>query len=161
MLDPYEHSDKHVPYRFVQYPGDTNALGRIKFMFPNKYSVYLHDTDNKTLLTRRYKIYSSGCMRVERPFELMRILLKHARGTYTKEDIDAIIATNKPKIIRLKEAIPIHILYFTVFEEDGLAYFKNDIYLYDKIIEESAEGHKKLTFTMPKNRMGHVVKQKQ
>ena len=161
MLDPYEHSDKHVPYRFVQYPGDTNALGRIKFMFPNRYAVYLHDTDNKTLLTRRYKIYSSGCMRVERPFELMHILLKHARGTYTKEDIDAIIATNKPKIIRLKEAIPIHILYFTVFEEDGLAYFKNDIYLYDKIIEESAEGHKKLTFTMPKNRMGHVVKQKQ
>jgi len=161
MLDPYEHSDKHVPYRFVQYPGDTNALGRIKFMFPNRYAVYLHDTDNKTLLTRRYKIYSSGCMRVERPFELMRILLKHARDTYTKKDIDAIIATNKPKIIRLKEAVPIHILYFTVFEEDGLAYFKNDIYFYDKIIEESAEGHKKLTFTMPKNRMGHVVKQKQ
>ncbi|KYJ86970.1 L,D-transpeptidase family protein [Sulfurovum riftiae] len=158
MLDPYEHSDKRVPYRFVQYPGDTNALGRIKFMFPNKYAVYLHDTDNKTLLTRRYKIYSSGCMRVDRPFDLMDILLEHAKERYTKEDIDAIIATDKPKTIRLKKAIPVHILYFTVFEEDGLAYFKNDIYLYDKIIEESVEGHKKATFTMPKKRMGRVKK---
>ena len=158
MLDPYEHSDKHVPYRFVQYPGDTNALGRIKFMFPNKYAVYLHDTDNKTLLTRRYKIYSSGCMRVDNPFGLMHLLLKHAKKTYTQEDIDEIIATDKPKTIRLKQAIPVHILYFTVFEEDGLAYFKNDIYLYDKIIEESTEGHKKLTFTMPKKRMGRVKK---
>ncbi|BAF73230.1 L,D-transpeptidase family protein [Sulfurovum sp. NBC37-1] len=156
MLDPYEHSDKKVPYRFVQYPGDSNALGRIKFMFPNKYSVYLHDTDNKSLLTRRYKIYSSGCMRVDKPFDLMDILLKHAKGRYTREDIDAIIATDKPKTIRLKKAIPVHILYFTVFEEDGLAYFKNDIYLYDKIIEESTAGHKKATFTMPKKRMGRV-----
>jgi len=158
MLDPYEHSDKKIPYRFVQYPGDTNALGRIKFMFPNKYAVYLHDTDNKSLLTRRYKIYSSGCMRVERPFDLMNILLEHAKRKYTQEDIDTIIATDKPKTIRLKKAIPVHILYFTAFEEDGLAYFKNDIYLYDKIIEESVEGHKKATFTMPKKRMGRVKK---
>jgi murein L,D-transpeptidase YcbB/YkuD len=158
MLDPYEQSNKKVPYSFVQYPGDTNALGRIKFMFPNKYAVYLHDTDNKSLLTRRYKIYSSGCMRVERPFDLMNILLEHAKRKYTQEDIDAIIATDKPKTIRLKKAIPVHILYFTVFEEDGLAYFKNDIYLYDKIIEESVEGHKKATFTMPKKRMGRVKK---
>ena len=156
MLDPYEHSDKKVPYRFVQYPGDNNALGRVKFMFPNKYSVYLHDTDNKSLLTRRYKIYSSGCMRVDKPFDLMNILLEHAKKRYTKNDIDMIIATNKSKTIRLKKAIPVHILYFTVFEEDGLAYFKNDIYLYDKIIEESSEGHKKATFTMPKKRMGRV-----
>jgi len=158
MLDPFEHSDKHVPYRFVQYPGDSNALGRIKFMFPNKYAVYLHDTDNKTLLTRRYKIYSSGCMRVDKPFTLMRLLLTHAKGSYTQEDIDAIIATDKPKTIRLKQTIPVHILYFTVFKEGGLAYFKNDIYLYDTIIEESAEGHKKATFTMPKKRMGRVRK---
>jgi len=160
MLDPYEHSSKRVPYRFVQYPGDTNALGRVKFMFPNKYAVYLHDTDNKSLLSRRYKIYSSGCMRVDRPFDLMKILLEHARRHYTQEDIDAIIATDKPKVIRLKKAIPVHILYFTVFEEDGLAYFKNDIYLYDKIIEESCEGHKKNTFIMPQKRMGIVKKKK-
>ena len=152
MLNEYEHSDKKVPYRFVQYPGDSNALGRVKFMFPNRYAVYLHDTDNKNLLNRRYKIYSSGCMRVDRPFELLEILLSHATKKYDRYDIEEIISTDKPTIIRLKPYVPIHIVYFTVYEEDGLAYFKNDIYMYDKIIQESIYGKSKPTFIMPKNR---------
>ncbi len=159
MLDPYEKSDKHVPYRFVQFPGETNALGRVKFMFPNKYAVYLHDTDNKSLLSRRYKIYSSGCMRVEKPFELLDTVLTHARRHYSDEKIAKILDTNKPATIRLKRAIPVHILYFTVYKEDGLAYFKNDIYLYDKIIEESTKENRKETFTIPKKRMISIKKQ--
>ena len=159
MLDPYEKSDKHVPYRFVQFPGETNALGRVKFMFPNKYAVYLHDTDNKSLLSRRYKIYSSGCMRVEKPFELLDTVLTHARRHYSDEKIAKILDTNKPATIRLKKAIPVHILYFTVYKEDGLAYFKNDIYLYDKIIEESTKENRKETFTIPKKRMISIKKQ--
>jgi murein L,D-transpeptidase YcbB/YkuD len=161
MLEPYIHSDKPVPYRFVQYPGENNALGRIKFIFPNKYSVYLHDTDNKTLLTRRYKLYSSGCMRVDKPFDLMNILLKNSKKSYSQSDIEDILATNKPTTIRLKKYVPVHIIYFTVYEEDGLAYFKHDVYLYDKIIEESVEGHKKATFTLPKKRMISVRKNAQ
>jgi len=151
-LDPYEHSSRHVPYRFVQYPGDTNALGRIKFIFPNKYAVYLHDTDNKSLLERRYKIYSSGCMRVDKPFDLMKILLAHAKGSYSQARIQQILDTMKPATIRLSRPIPVHIVYFTVYKEDGLAYFKNDIYLYDKMIWESSAGHKKATFKIPKKR---------
>ena len=161
MLEPHIHSSKRVPYRFVQYPGDTNALGRIKFMFPNKYAVYLHDTDNKTLLTRRYKLYSSGCMRVDKPFELMDILLANSKTAYTRSDIENIIATNKPKTIRLRKSVPVHMIYFTVYEEDGLAYFKNDVYMFDRIIEESVAGHKKATFTLPKNRMISVKKNAQ
>jgi murein L,D-transpeptidase YcbB/YkuD len=161
MLDPYEKSEKPVPYRFVQYPGDTNALGRVKFMFPNKYAVYLHDTDNKSLLSRRYKIYSSGCMRVEKPFELVDTLLEHTWKSYSKSKIDEILESNEPTTIHLRKAIPIHIVYFTVYEEDGLAYFKNDIYLYDKIIEESVVGNKKATFTVPKKRMISVKKNAQ
>jgi len=160
MLDPYEKSKKRVPYRFVQFPGETNALGRVKFMFPNKYAVYLHDTDNKSLLDRRYKIYSSGCMRVKKPFDLVDTLLVHTKGNYNDEKIAKILETNKPTTIRLKKAIPVHILYFTVYEEDGLAYFKHDIYLYDKIIEESVEGNKKLTFKIPDKRMISIKKQK-
>lgn len=152
MLEEYEYSDEKIPYRFVQFPGDDNALGRVKFMFPNKYAVYLHDTDNKTLLTHRYKIYSSGCMRVDKPFRLLDQLLTYANKRYSSEDIENIIATNKPKIIRLKKHIPIHILYFTVYQENGLAYFKNDIYMYDKIIQESIKGRSKPTFSMSKNR---------
>jgi murein L,D-transpeptidase YcbB/YkuD len=160
MLDPYEHSDERVPYRFVQYPGDDNALGRIKFMFPNKYAVYLHDTDNKTLFGRRYKVYSSGCMRVERPFDLMNILLEHTKGFYSQSDIEEILSGNKPTTIKLKQPIPVHILYFTVYKEDGLAYFKNDIYMYDQIIYESSNGHRKETFTVPKKRLITIKKQK-
>jgi len=160
-LDPYEHSQKRVPWRFVQFPGDNNALGRVKFMFPNKYAVYLHDTDNKTLLDRRYKVYSSGCMRVEEPFELADLILQHAKGNWRREKVEKIIATDKPTTVRLKKAIPVHIVYFTVYEENGLAYFKHDIYLYDTIIYESSAGHKKATFTVPKKRMISIKKQKQ
>jgi len=159
MLDPYEKSKKKVPYRFVQFPGENNALGRVKFMFPNKYAVYLHDTDNKSLLSRRYKVYSSGCMRVEKPFKLLNTVLQHARRSYSEEKISRILETNKPTTIRLKKAIPVHIVYFTVYEEGGLAYFKNDIYLYDKIIEESTKDNKKSTFSIPKKRMISIKKQ--
>jgi len=157
-LDQYEHSKRHVPYRFVQYPGDSNALGRVKFMFPNKYAVYLHDTDNKSLLERRYKIYSSGCMRVDRPFDLVNILLTHTNGSYSQARIQQILDTLKPTTIKLTKAIPVHILYFTVYKEDGLAYFKNDIYLYDQMIWESSAGHKKATFKIPDKRFIDVKK---
>jgi len=155
-LEPFIDSDKNVPYRFVQYPGDNNALGRVKFMFPNKYAVYLHDTDNKTLLDRRYKLYSSGCMRVDNPFGLLNILLKNVKGSYNQSKIDQILETNKPKTIKLNKSVPVHILYFTVYEEDGLAYFKNDIYSYDKIIEESVPYNRKNTFKLPKRKMINV-----
>ena len=156
MLEQYIGSKQRVPYRFVQYPGEDNALGRVKFMFPNKYAVYLHDTDNKSLLSRRYKLYSSGCMRVDKPFDLLDILLQNAKKSYSKEQIDTILASNIPKTIRLKRSIPVHILYFTVYEEDGLAYFKNDIYSYDKIIEESVPYNRKSTFKLPKHKMAPI-----
>jgi len=156
MLEQYIGSKQRVPYRFVQYPGEDNALGRVKFMFPNKYAVYLHDTDNKSLLSRRYKLYSSGCMRVDKPFDLLDILLQNAKKPYSKEQIDTILASNIPKTIRLKRSIPVHILYFTVYEEDGLAYFKNDIYSYDKIIEESVPYNRKSTFKLPKHKMAPI-----
>jgi len=157
MLDPYEHSKKRVPYRFVQFPSENNALGRVKFMFPNKYAVYLHDTDNKTLFSRRYKVYSSGCMRVEKPFKLMHTLLQHTTG-YSPNRLEEIFATNKPKTIKLNRSIPVHILYFTVYLEDGLAYFKHDVYLYDKIIQESTQRNRKSTFSIPSKRLIQVKK---
>ncbi len=153
MLKPYIDSNKNVPYRFVQFPGENNALGRVKFMFPNKYAVYLHDTDNKTLFNRRYKLYSSGCMRIDKPFDLLNILIQNVKGSYDKNRIDSILESNKPTTIRLTKSIPVHMLYFTVYKEDGLAYFKSDIYSYDKIIEESVPYNRKNTFTLPKNKM--------
>jgi len=161
ILDPYEKSSEPIPYRFVQFPGKDNALGRIKFMFPNRYAVYLHDTDNKDLFKRRYKVYSSGCMRIAKPFVLMDILLEHTKERYSRQEIEEILATNEPKIIKLHPEVPVHILYFTVYEEDGLTYFKHDIYLYDTIIQESTQTNHKPTFHIPKKRMIRVKAQRQ
>jgi len=153
MIARYKNRKEPVPYRFVQQPGPSNALGRVKFMFPNKYSVYLHDTDNKSLLSRRYRIYSSGCVRLQEPFALMYRLLTHTKERYTKDRIEKIFASNTPATIKLNSSIPVHMTYFTVFVEDGKAYFKNDIYLYDQIISESIIGQSKPTFTVPDKRL--------
>ena len=137
MLLPYQDKDKgHIPYRFVQYPGDDNALGRIKFMFPNKYSVYLHDTDNKSLFERRYLVYSSGCMRLENPFQLLDVLKSRLKS----RDISVIEKyrnTLKTKHINFTKKLPVQTTYFTVFKRNGLIYFRKDIYGYDAFIEAS------------------------
>jgi murein L,D-transpeptidase YcbB/YkuD len=127
-------------------------------MFPNKYSVYLHDTDNKKLFGYRYRVFSSGCMRVERPFDFMEILLRYARKPYSREEIQRILDSNQPTTIRLKRAIPVHIVYFTVRREGKKDYFFYDIYLHDQIIWESMAGHKKASFRVPKNRLDPLRK---
>ena len=137
MLFPYADKSKgHIPYRFVQYPGDDNALGRVKFMFPNKYSVYLHDTDNKSLFQYRYRVYSSGCMRLEKPFELLEML----KSRMKRRDVALIPKyrnTLKSKHINFTRKLPVYTTYFTVFKRNGLTYFRKDIYEYDKFIKES------------------------
>ncbi|CAA6827166.1 MAG: Peptidoglycan-binding domain 1 [uncultured Sulfurovum sp.] len=137
MLFPYADTSKgHIPYRFVQYPGDDNALGRVKFMFPNKYAVYLHDTDNKSLFQYRYRVYSSGCMRLEKPFELLEVL----KSRLKQRDINLIPKYRsilKNKVLNFTEKLPVHTTYFTVFKRNGLTYFRKDIYEYDKFIKES------------------------
>jgi len=159
-LFTYEHLKDPIPYRFVQYPSSKNALGRVKFMFPNRYSVYLHDTDNKSLFKYRYRVFSSGCMRVKKPFDFMNLLLKYAKGNYTQSKIDEIFESNKPTTIHFKKPIPVHIVYFTVRKEGKKEYFLYDIYLHDEIIWESTEGRKKATFIVPKNRLNPLRKQK-
>jgi murein L,D-transpeptidase YcbB/YkuD len=134
-LLPYQ-SGGTIPYRFVQYPGDDNALGRVKFMFPNKYAVYLHDTDNKSLFARRYRVYSSGCMRLERPFELLEIL----KSRLKQKDINSIDKyrrTLKTRVLRFTKKLPVHTTYFSVFKQNGLTHFRKDVYSYDQFIEES------------------------
>ncbi len=144
---------KPLPYRFVQYPGEKNALGRVKFMFPNRYAVYLHDTDNHSLFQYRYRVFSSGCMRVGKPFDFMNILLRHAKGRFNDAALKQIFATNEPTTIKLAKPIPVHILYRTVFREEGRDYFLYDIYMYDQMIYESSAGHTKRTFAVPKKRL--------
>ena len=136
-LLPYQDESKgHIPYRFVQFPGDDNALGRIKFMFPNKYSVYLHDTDNKSLFSRRYRVYSSGCMRISKPFELLEVLKSRLKPSDIKQ-IDKYRNNLKNKILRFTKPLVIQTAYFTVFNKEGQTFFRKDIYGYDRMIESS------------------------
>lgn len=128
-----------IPYRVVQTPGDDNALGRVKFSFPNKYDVYLHDTDNKELLDRRYRIYSSGCMRLQNPFQFVDMIKdKFQNGAGSK--IDQYVQSGKTITVALRNPLPIQTTYFTVFARNGHVYFRKDIYGYDKFIEESVKG---------------------
>lgn len=159
-LFSYEHDQRPIPYRFVQFPSESNALGRVKFMFPNKYSVYLHDTDNKKLFGYRYRVFSSGCMRVEKPMDFMELLLHYAAGNYSREKIQEILESNRPTTIRLKKAIPVHIVYFTVRRAGGKDYFFYDIYLHDQIIWESMAGHKKQSFKVPEKRLNPLRKER-
>jgi murein L,D-transpeptidase YcbB/YkuD len=155
-LFTYEHSKKAIPYRFVQYPSPQNALGRVKFMFPNKYAVYLHDTDNKSLFKYRYRVYSSGCMRVKQPYNFMYALLNNAGNTYSKSHLKKIFDSNKPTTIRLKRSIPVHVLYQTVKRNKGKDYFFYDVYRYEQIVYESTAGHKKSSFRVPTKRLTKI-----
>ena len=155
-LFKYEHSKSGLPYRFVQGPSKMNALGKVKFMFPNKYSVYLHDTNNKSLFNHRYRVYSSGCMRVKKPFEFMDELIDHAGANITKSRTKSIFAKNKPTTVHLKRPVPMHIVYQTVKREGKKTYFMYDVYMYDQIVWESMNGHKKSSFRVPKQRLTKI-----
>ncbi len=159
-LSSYENDKRAIPYRFVQFPSSNNALGKVKFMFPNKYSVYLHDTDNKRLFAYRYRVFSSGCMRLQRPIEFLQKLLPYAKRSYRWIEIQNILDKNIPTTIRLKRDIPIHIVYFTVRKKGKRDYFFYDIYLHDKIIWESMNGHKKQSFKVPAKRLNPLHKKR-
>jgi len=152
-LFSYEHSKRALPYRFVQQPGPLNALGHIKFMFPNRYSVYLHDTPNKGLFSNKYRYNSSGCMRLSDPDGLYSVLLPYLRSP---QDLNNLLASGESMRIRLKHKLPVHIVYFTLEFENGAPKFLYDAYMYDKIIEESTQGQKKYHFEVPAVRLREV-----
>lgn len=159
QLDEYENSSAKVPYRFVQDPGEKNALGAVKFAFPNNYDVFLHDTDNKDLFNRRYRVYSSGCIRTQKPLELAETLLEnHTSGKYNGSKMHEILDSNKTTTIKLNKSVPINILYFTVSKDKDKIHFDYDIYMYDQIIQESTDGNKKSHFEVPKQRLVKIEK---
>jgi murein L,D-transpeptidase YcbB/YkuD len=128
----YRAKDKHIPYYFMQVPGSRNALGKIKFLFPNKYSVYIHDTPSKRLFFRTSRAFSHGCMRIQKPKELLKILAHYNENI----DVDSImekLGTTEKETISLKKVVPVDITYLTAFVDDyNNIHFRKDIYNYDK-----------------------------
>lgn len=127
-IDWHTLSANNFPYQLVQEPGPMNALGQIKFMFPNQYDIYLHDTPGQALFGRAERTFSSGCIRVERPFELAERLLE-GNSNWSRGNIDQAIELRDPVNAMLRTPIPIHLQYWTVWvDQSGVIQFRNDIY---------------------------------
>ena len=115
----------------VQKPGPSNALGRIKFLFPNHHAVYLHDTSQRGLFGRSQRSLSHGCVRVEKPNDLAMALL--GDQGWTRSRLDAAYASQKTQRIELAEPVPIFLDYRTAFvDESGRLQLRPDLYGHDR-----------------------------
>jgi murein L,D-transpeptidase YcbB/YkuD len=129
-------STKNFPYRLRQEPGPKNPLGTIKFMFPNRFQVYLHDTPSRTLFAKPERAFSHGCIRVEKPIDLAEYAL---RGVLSRERIAAGLGRRTSRTIPLAEPLPTYLVYRTVLvKDDGSIQFRPDIYGYDALPEWGA-----------------------
>ena len=128
----YRYSNS-VPFRFAQLPGRRNALGKIKFLFPNQFSVYMHDTPNKKLFKRNVRAFSHGCVRLSQPRELLKTFSTFEPNV-DFEKSQKILQNKKKTYIHLPQKIPVDITYLTAWiDHNGKLQFRNDIYHYDKM----------------------------
>jgi L,D-transpeptidase YcbB len=129
------------PYQLRQRPGTNNALGRVKFMFPNPHNVYLHDSPAHSLFGRNVRAFSHGCVRLSKPLELAEQVLRvgGVKG-WTKERINDVVASTKTTVVNLREALPVHITYLTAWVDEGAANFRQDIYGHDAKLLAALEG---------------------
>ena len=115
-----------------QKPGGQNALGRVKFIFPNSYSIYFHDTPSKSLFKMDNRAFSHGCIRLAEPVKLATYLLRN-QPEWTSEKINIAMDSSKEKWVPLKKPLPVFITYFTAWvDSEGLLNFRKDIYGHDK-----------------------------
>jgi L,D-transpeptidase YcbB len=120
---------RNFPYMIRQEPGPDNALGRVKFMFPNPYHVYMHDTPARGLFARAARSFSSGCIRIENPFELVDILL--AGTEWDQAAIDAVLASGRTRVVNLPQPITVLTLYGTAVPDREQIQFLPDVYQRD------------------------------
>ena len=115
-------------YRFRQRPGAENSLGFVKFMFPNQFNVYLHDTPADSLFARASRSYSHGCVRLEQPLALAQYVLAD-QPEWTKEKIEEAMHSGEERHVKLKRAIPVYLGYWTArVSADGILQLRKDIY---------------------------------
>ena len=116
------------PYQLRQDPGEDNALGLVKIMFPNKYMVYLHDTPTKSLFDKDERTFSSGCIRVQKAFELAELVLGDP-VRWNQQTMAEVVASKKMQTVNLAQPVPVLILYWTAQPRaDGYVMFRNDVY---------------------------------
>ena len=118
--------------RIRQLPGETNALGTVKFIFPNDHNIYMHDTPNRRYFEFPIRAYSHGCIRVHEPLAFAELLLRQD-GSWDEERINRIRERGMERVVRLSTPVPIHIEYYVVrVDKNGRANFLSDIYRYDR-----------------------------
>ena len=131
-----QHNMEWVGDKVRQRPGPQNSLGLVKFVFPNSFSIYMHDTPSKSLFNEEQRAFSHGCVRVERARDLAVAILKDDKN-WTPEKIDAAMNSGAEKTYSLKTKIPVYIGYFTAWvDRDGTIHFYNDIYGHDDRLSE-------------------------
>ena len=127
-IDWFNLDQANTNFRVRQEPGIRNSLGNIKFIFPNRYSVYLHDTPSRQLFALPRRAFSHGCIRLEDPFGLAETLISDDLG-WSKYDLLHLSKQSKSKTVPLSESVPIHITYMTAWaDEQGIVNFRPDIY---------------------------------
>ncbi len=140
LIDWAKINSTNFPGRLRQLPGPENALGRIKFIFPNKFDVYLHDTPNRNLFKKAKRAMSHGCIRVEKPLELALFVLRDA-PEWTRERIEKIIESKKEQVVGLPSPCTVYIVYFTTWidSETGEIQFRPDIYDRDRMLWDALQ----------------------
>jgi L,D-transpeptidase YcbB len=140
QVDWSRYSPSHSPYLLRQDAGPRNALGRVKFIFPNDHAIFLHDTPNKTLFDRNERAFSSGCIRVENAMELAHLLLNNEDG-WNRKAIDRVGESGKTRTVFLHESVPVLLLYWTAWgDADGRINFRPDLYDRDEPVQKGLAG---------------------
>ncbi|MFO0690035.1 MAG: L,D-transpeptidase family protein [Myxococcota bacterium] len=130
---------RSFPYQLVQGPGPANALGRVKFMFPNSYSVYLHDTSAPELFGKSERAFSSGCIRVANPLDFAALLLEGESG-WNRAAIDEVVASGKTRTVKLSKPVPVLLTYFTAWvDQAGTLQLRRDVYGRDEKVLRGIE----------------------
>jgi len=127
-------SSRNFPYVLRQEPGPTNALGRVKFIFPNKHFVFLHDTPHRGGFAKETRTFSSGCIRVEKPFELAGLVLDDPKN-WSPDKIREVVDSEKIRTVYLNEPMAVYLAYWTAAVGDsGSVNFRRDVYDRDSAV---------------------------
>ncbi|MGB5328028.1 MAG: L,D-transpeptidase family protein, partial [Gammaproteobacteria bacterium] len=131
---------RNFRYQVVQRPGPENALGMVKFIFPNPHFVFLHDTNHREHFDDKVRTFSSGCIRIEHPFEFARLVLNDEQ--WDDAAIQSVVVAKKTKTVYLKEPLPVLVLYWTVnpITENGVPEFLADVYDRDDRVLRALDG---------------------
>lgn len=133
--------DGKFPYRIRQRPGGDNSLGLVKFMFPNEYNIYIHDTPARSLFQKETRALSHGCIRIQHPEQFAKILLDDS--SWTDEKIQEAMNQDEEEVVKLDRKIPVVLLYMTFWaDQDGKANFRPDVYDRDAALVKALQSKK-------------------